>query len=155
MTREKVLRIIHETIYQYFDVCGDNEETPISDKDKLLLEINKSICNNIKENWRMVQPESSTDIQDVLGYLDDVLHPLISPDNWNVYSELHDMVSALPSAQPEVKPPKWVAEDRYVKNHFKVFPHCPQCNAEVKPEQCYCMMCGQHIDWSEKDNDKP
>lgn len=52
MTREEVLKIIHETIYQYFDVCGDEEETPISDKDKLLLEINKSICNKIKENWR-------------------------------------------------------------------------------------------------------
>ena len=46
------------------------------------------------------QPEPSTDIQDVLGYLDDVLHPLISPYNWNVYSELHDMISRLPSAQP-------------------------------------------------------
>lgn len=44
-------RIINETIYQYFDVCNDEEETPISDKDKLLLEINKSICNKIKENW--------------------------------------------------------------------------------------------------------
>lgn len=61
MTREEVLKIIHETIYQYFDVCADEEETPISDKDKLLLEINKSICNNIKENWRMVQPERLTD----------------------------------------------------------------------------------------------
>ena len=48
------------------------------------------------------QPESSTDIQDVLGYLDDVLHPLVSPDNWNVYSELYDMISRLPSAQPEI-----------------------------------------------------
>ena len=45
------------------------------------------------------QPESSTDIQDVLGYFDDVLHPLVSPDNWNVYSELYDMISRLPSAQ--------------------------------------------------------
>ena len=62
-----------------------------------------------------------------------------------------DLLSDLPSAQPEAKPPKWVAEDRYVKNHFKVFPHCPQCNAEVKTEQCYCMICGQHIDWSEDD----
>ena len=52
MTREEVLKIIYETIYQYFDVCSDEEETPISDKDKLLLEINKSISNKIKENWR-------------------------------------------------------------------------------------------------------
>lgn len=55
------------------------------------------------------------------------------------------------STQPGAKSPKWVAEDRYVKNHFKVFPHCPQCNAEVTTGQCYCMICGQDIDWSEDD----
>ena len=64
-------------------------------------------------------------------------------------SDAVEAISMLPSVEPEAKPPKWVAEDRYVKNHFKVFPHCPQCNAEVKTEQCYCMICGQHIDWSE------
>ena len=51
------------------------------------------------EKLPSAQQEPSTDIQDVLGYLDDVLHPLVSPDNWNVYSELHDMISRLPPAQ--------------------------------------------------------
>ena len=60
-------------------------------------------------------------------------------------------LKSVPSAQPEAKPPKWVAEDRYVKNRFAVFPHCPQCNASVTMRQCYCMICGQHIDWSEED----
>ena len=48
------------------------------------------------------QPEPSTEIQEILNYLDTTLHPIVSPDNWNVYSELHDMVSRLPSAQPEI-----------------------------------------------------
>ena len=43
------------------------------------------------------QPEPSTEIQEILNYLDTTLHPIVSPDNWNVYSELHDMVSKLPS----------------------------------------------------------
>lgn len=47
------------------------------------------------------QPEQSSEIQDILEYLDTVLHPIVSPDHWNVYSELHDMISMLPSAQPE------------------------------------------------------
>lgn len=51
--------------------------------------------------------------------------------------------------QPEAKSPKWVAEDRYIKNKFAVFPHCPRCNKEITTGQCYCMICGQHIDWSE------
>ena len=45
---EEILDVIHNTIYQFFDVCGDNEEAPMSDKDKLLLEVNKAICNNLK-----------------------------------------------------------------------------------------------------------
>ena len=60
-------------------------------------------------------------------------------------------ITVLPSTQPEAKPPKWVAEDRYVKNRFAVFPHCPRCNAGITTRQCYCMICGQHIDWSEDD----
>ena len=46
------------------------------------------------------QPEQPTKIQDILTYLDEKLHPIVSPENWNVYSELHDMISGL-SAQPE------------------------------------------------------
>lgn len=44
------------------------------------------------------QPEQSLEIQDILEYLDTVLCPIISPDNWSVYAELHDMISMLPSA---------------------------------------------------------
>ena len=53
--------------------------------------------------------------------------------------------------QPEAKHPKWIAEDRYVKNHFALYPHCPQCNEEITTGDCYCRICGQHIDWSEDD----
>jgi hypothetical protein len=45
---KEILDVIHNTIYQFFDVCGDDEEAPMSDKDKLLLEVNKAICNNLK-----------------------------------------------------------------------------------------------------------
>lgn len=45
---KEILDIIHKTIYQFFDVCGDDEEAPMSDKDELLLEVNKAICNNLK-----------------------------------------------------------------------------------------------------------
>lgn len=48
MTKEEIIDVIHKTIYQFFDVCGDNEEVPMSDKDELLLSVNKAICNNIK-----------------------------------------------------------------------------------------------------------
>jgi len=40
-------------------------------------------------------------VDDILQYLDDILHPIVSPEHWSVYSDLHDMVSKLQSAQPE------------------------------------------------------
>lgn len=46
------------------------------------------------------KPETTTEIQKILDYLDNELHPLVSPDNWNVYSELYDMVSELENLPP-------------------------------------------------------
>ena len=48
---KEIIDIIHNTIYQFFDVCGDEKEVPMSDKDKLLLKVNKAICNNLKEKY--------------------------------------------------------------------------------------------------------
>lgn len=64
---------------------------------------NQAINNYCAEliNLPAAQPERSSEIQDILDYLDTVLHPIISPEHWNVYSELHDMISTLPYAQPE------------------------------------------------------
>lgn len=45
---KEIIDIIHKTIYQFFDKCGDNEEMPLTDRDKLLLSVNKAICNNLK-----------------------------------------------------------------------------------------------------------
>ncbi len=75
---KEILDVIHKTIYQFFDVCGDDEEVPISDKDKLLLEVNKAICNNLKAleqesktEWIPVSerlPEAGEYIGDVAKY---------------------------------------------------------------------------------------
>ena len=49
MTKNEVIDIVHKTILGFFDVAADDSEEPISEKDKLLLEINKAVCNSIKE----------------------------------------------------------------------------------------------------------
>ena len=33
--------------------------------------------------------------EELLDYLNSELHPIISPDHWNIYSDLHDMISTL------------------------------------------------------------
>ena len=45
---KEIIDVIHKTIYQFFDVYDDEKEVPISDKGKLLLKVNKTICNNLK-----------------------------------------------------------------------------------------------------------
>lgn len=49
MTKDAVIDVVHKTICGFFDVVADDSEEPISEKDKLLLEINKAVCNAIKE----------------------------------------------------------------------------------------------------------
>lgn len=84
------------------------------------------------------QPKPSTDIQDVLEYLDDVLHPLISPNNWNVYSELHDMVSMLPSAEPKTGGWKLHKSGALFicsacgETSLRTERYCPNCGAEME-----------------------
>lgn len=59
-------------------------------------------CPNDCNDWDKWEPSTQpSEIQDILNYLDTVLHPIISPEHWNVYSELYDMISTLPSAQLE------------------------------------------------------
>ena len=31
-------------------------------------------------------------IDEILDYLDEEVHPIVSPDNYNIYSELYDMI---------------------------------------------------------------
>ena len=45
----KIEEVIHKTIFEHFDIVPDDSEEPMTDKDKLLLEVNKEICNNIKK----------------------------------------------------------------------------------------------------------
>ena len=45
------------------------------------------------------------DKQDILDYLDAEVHPLVSPNHYYVYSNLHDMVSELPTVDTA---PQWI-----------------------------------------------
>lgn len=57
---------------------------------------------NVLEKLPSAETELPFEIQDILDYLDTVLHPIISPEYWNVYSELYDMISTLSSTQTEI-----------------------------------------------------
>lgn len=61
--------------------------------------IAKTLIESVLDELPSAQSEQPFEIQEILDYLDTALHPIISPEHWNVYSELHDMISTLPSAQ--------------------------------------------------------
>ena len=91
---KEILNVIHNTIYQFFDVCSDDEEVPMSDKDKLLLEVNKAICNNLKALDQ--QPcEDCISRADVLGLAKKGV--LISNSN---YQSVCKAINELPSVTP-------------------------------------------------------
>lgn len=54
------------------------------------------------EDLPPAQQEQPSEIQDIFNYLDTVLHPIISPEHWDVYSDLHDMISTIPSSEPKL-----------------------------------------------------
>ena len=47
ISRQDAVKAVHEAIYDFFDVVDDDDETPMTDLDKKLLEVNKSISKRI------------------------------------------------------------------------------------------------------------
>ena len=92
---------------------------------------------------------------EILEYLDNVLHPLVSPEHWNVYSELHDMVEDL---HEPAKHGHWVYEDG--KMGFGIGAWCcSECGEENESlpfHKCrnpyeytaskYCACCGAKME---------
>ena len=107
-----------------------------SDKQKALM----GRCIYMIENIPSAQPEPSTEIQKILNCLDTTLHPIVSPYNWYVYSELYDMVSMLPSAQQEQNTGQWIPN----KHTDTVL--CSQCGKCYGDEYNYCPNCGAKME---------
>jgi hypothetical protein len=83
-------------------------------------------------------------VDDILQYLDDILHPIVSPEHWSVYSELHDMVSKLQSAQTERPNGEWIPSEN------EMFVHCSRCGCQWESglvKNCnmkFCPSCGKY-----------
>ena len=56
ISRQAVIDAVHKSIFDFFDICDDDEESPMTYKDELLLEVNKAITTQIKA-MPSAQPE--------------------------------------------------------------------------------------------------
>lgn len=139
MTREEVIEVIHKTMYQFFDVCGDNEEVPMSDKDELLLSVNKAICNNIK-----ALEESCEDAVSRKS----IVEMLNARGQGSVMTFDHfiELLYKLPSVTPTSKKGKWILLDECSNSGY----YCSKCHKKVVKEGWsdtvkkikYCPNCG-------------
>lgn len=46
--RQAAIDVVHKAIFDFFDICDDDEESPMTYTDEKLLEVNKSISTQIK-----------------------------------------------------------------------------------------------------------
>ena len=135
MKMNEILDVIHKTIYQFFDVCGDNEEVSISDKDKLLLEVNKAICNNLK----ILEQESCEDVISRQAVLNAITANCIWENEYNLTSSrIKKAVESLPPVNPQSKMGHWIDTDNYYQRW-----KCSECNCHTRDTQPpYCPNCG-------------
>ena len=141
---KEILDVIHKTIYQFFDVCGDDEEVPISDKDKLLLEVNKAICNNLKA-LEQDSCENAISREAVLSIFDEWFSTCNIADK---RESPKAKINALPLVTPKPRTGKWVKTPKAVMGEGYLW-YCDKCEHQVYqdssrsyPSEKYCPNCG-------------
>lgn len=48
ISRQAVIDAVHHAVFEFFDICEDDEESPMTEKDKMLLSLNKAISTRIQ-----------------------------------------------------------------------------------------------------------
>ena len=140
MTREdiKIINdIVHKTIYGFFDVCSDKEETPMTDKDKLLLEVNKAVCNNIKD----LEQEPCEDAISRQAALEKI-HWLGLDNDTTIKCDL--AIRALsPVNTQEPKTGRWILHIDASGNSWHT---CPACGHIAYTLTRFCPDCGTRLE---------
>ena len=142
---KEILDVIHKTIYQFFDVCGDDEEVPMSDKDKLLLKVNKAICNNLKA----LEQEPCEDCISRAEF-EERIKPYDTSDGMDqaLYNFAHNKMICCPSVTPARPKGRWIHFTDDISDYVK----CSCCGygeeGEVKfdDKTLFCSHCGAEME---------
>lgn len=101
ISRQAAIDAIHGAIFDFFDICDDDEESPMTYKDEQLLEINKAISGRIKQ-LPSAQPECEDAVSrfEVLRLIDYSSHDLNDAvDNRYMQNEIKQLPSVTPKQQ--------------------------------------------------------
>jgi hypothetical protein len=166
MTRDETINVIHKTIYQFF---GGGDGEPMSDKDELLLAVNKAICNNIKA----LEQEPSGDAISRQAVLESIknLYPDMPVmdimgarrkwlEKYAPYFECENAVEHLPSVTPKQRMGHWIEHengfwscvnkngerDGWIPDY-----ECSECGSRAwKHKTNYCPNCGAKMESEER-----
>ena len=146
---KEILDIIHKTIYQFFDVCED--DVPMSDKDKLLLKVNKAICNNLKALEHelcgdCISKQAAIDSVETIGFdfsdsdLSEVELEEVCEAIGEVRQTWLQRIKRLPPVESEKKTGKWI-ENKWGEET------CSECEYTHKAEGSnFCPNCGAKME---------
>ena len=78
------------------------------------------------------------------NFADNDVHPVVSPENWHVYSKLRDLID-----QAEEYVLALLKEQEAVKPKIDAFglPYCPKCKTLVYNTWEFCPHCGKELKW--------
>lgn len=120
------------------------------DADALKEKINITFWSEIGaiiDNAPTIEPKEK--VEEILNYLDTELHPIVSPDYWYVYRELHDMIASLLFTD---KPQgKWIFNPKDAIELMFTLPKCSECGFESADCGNYCPNCGKKMKGEDDD----
>lgn len=113
-----------------------------------------------------------TNREKVIAHLDNLrrfadvdVHPVVSPENWNVYATLCDYIDQIKEEVEALLKEQEPREPHYTDLVYLIegtemivhHPECPRCienglalwDAEIERGQAYCKRCGQAVKWNE------
>ena len=129
VSRQKAINTVH-------DMRKKCDTDSIDDYEEMLTMALEELCP--------VRLETQPEIDEILNYLDTVLHPLVSPEHWDVYATLYDMILLLHFKQPQrtgrwidgkcnkcgTHAPYWAMASTYYCSEY-----CPHCGAFMVTEE--------------------
>ena len=93
-----------------------------------------------------------THLDDLRLFADITVHPVVSPDNWEVYSSLCDYIDQIKTEvdmllkqQGPIKP---ILKCEWTDKLYNDY-ECPVCGNNICYEQKYCSECGRPVKWDD------